>query len=452
MLYGPADLYDKGTPPGPSTTPAAQALRWMAHPYEFLRECAHSFGDLFKLELGVQQGRYIVASHPDLIRSIFTAEMGALRVCNGVLGPLFGPGSLMLLEGEHHIRERRLLLPAFQHKAVAGYGEIVRDAVLDVTRDWSAGHEFSAQDVFQNVSLDVILRVIFGIDSAATCGELRSALVALLNDRRFGLGQLGRVHGSKAQALDDFWAQFERVRQLTIALIEERRKNFDPSSTDMLSMLLHATDEEGRRRSDEEIRDEALTLVVTGHETTATALAWGLFWIVESDRVSTRLREEVRSLGVPTEANAYAQLEYLDASCQEILRIVPVVPASFRQVVGRPFALGEYVFPPGTILSPSIYLAHHREDVFAAPDTFNPDRFLRRKYSPYEYLPFGGGARRCIGMHLSIYEMKLALATFLQRFDLELIAGQAITPVRRFITIAPSGGVRLRITRANDVC
>ena len=429
------------SPPSPPLPPAAQSLRWMTQPYEFLRECARTLGDLFKLDLGVQQGKYIIISNPEAIRRVFTADANALHVCNGVLQLLFGPGSLMLMEGERHVRERRLLLPSFQHKALVTYRDVIRDIVVDATRPWAVGHEFLASEFFQSLSVDVILRVIFGEDDSSTCLDLRRELVALLNDRRFGLAQLARVHDSAYDALEGFWKQFARVRHLTREVVRARRSSPEGSG-DMVAVLLGATDENGVPRSDDEVRDEALTLVVTGHETTATSLAWALYWLGKDKRVEGRILDELASNGerggVPP-----ATLTYLDATCMEVLRICPIVPASFRQVVGQPFELDKYVFEPGTILSPNIYLTHRRPDLYPDPDRFEPDRFLRRKYSPYEYLPFGGGARRCIGMNLALYEMRVVLETVLSRYELEILAPETTGPVRRFITIAPSGGPRV---------
>jgi cytochrome P450 len=218
----------------------------------------------------------------------------------------------------------------------------------------------------------------------------------------------------------------------------------------MLSMLLDAKDENGQGRSDEALRDELLTLVATGHETTATALAWGLYWTSKHGHVRERIRKEIATLGPNPDPNAYTQLEYLDATCKEILRIYPIVPSVFRQVAERPFRVMDYVFEPGEILSPSIYLTHHREDLYPDPDAFEPDRFLRRTYSPYEYLPFGGGVRRCIGMSFALYETKVILARLLGAYDLEVASDQDVVPCRRTVTMAPSGGPRVTVKKVRS--
>jgi len=456
MLQGDAHQGPPGTapagpaPPSPALAPTAQALRWIGRPYELLRECAQQLGDIFALQLG-SHGTYVVFSRPDAIRAVFTADADVLRVGvgNAVLKPFLGPGSLLLLEGDRHLRERRLIMPAFHNKAIAGYGDIIREALVAATSDWRVGREFVAQDVMQSVSTDVILRAVFGLRGAEDGADLKRELVSFLNDRRFSLGLMSQLGESKPhEGLESFRRQFERIGRLTKDLVAQRRSSPRSDQGDMLSVLLEARDEEGRGRSDDELRDELLTLVATGYETTATALSWGVYWIAQKPAVKDRLRSEVASLGSRPDPRAYGQLEYLDATCKEILRIYPIVPSVFREVV-RPFQLGGYLFEPGTILSPSVYLTHHREDLFEEPDTFDPERFLRRTYSPYEYLPFGGGARRCIGMSLASFEMKVVLGTLVERFDLDVVPGRPVVPVRRSVTMGPSGGPRMVVQHAH---
>ena len=436
-------------PPGPSAPPMAQALRWIGRPYEFMRECAQQFGDVFALQLG-SHGRYVAFSRPDAIRAIFTADAAVLRVGvgNAVLKPFLGPGSLLVLEGNAHLRERRLIMPAFHNKAIAGYGEIIREALLAATADWRAGTEFVAQEVLQNVSIDVILRAVFGLRGTEEGADLKRELISFLNDRRFSLGLLAQLGESKPpEELEAFRQHFERIGALTKALVAQRRSEPRGAEGDMLSTLLEARDEDGQGRTDDELRDELLTLVATGYETTATALSWGVYWIAEKPATRERLRAEIAGAGAHGDVKAYGALEYLDATCKEILRIYPIVPSVFREVV-QPFSVGGYLFEPGTVLSPSIYLTHHREDLYEAPDTFEPERFLKRTYSPYEYLPFGGGARRCIGMSLAVHEMKIVLATLLERFELAVVRGQRVIPVRRSVTMVPSSGPRMVVQHA----
>jgi cytochrome P450 len=285
--------------------------------------------------------------------------------------------------------------------------------------------------------------------ASETGAELKAELVALLNDRRLTMGHLGRLREPTPDpVLQEFQEQLARLRRVTKDTLAHRRKG-PPGSDDVLALLLAATDEVGHPRSDEEICDEILTLVVTGHETTATALAWALYWIATHGEVERRLRTELCAVAGVAEANSVTGLEYLDAVCKEVLRICPIVPSVFRQVV-RPFRVAGYEFEPGVVLSPSIFLTHHRSDIYPESSRFDPERFLRRTYSPYQYLPFGGGARRCLGMHLAIYEMKVILAALLGCHAIELASGQDIVPVRRLVAIAPSGGPRMVVGRPSS--
>jgi cytochrome P450 len=413
-----------------------------------LRDCFAEFGDVFTLDFG-QHGQYVIFSSPEALRTIFTADADVLHVGpgNAVLESFVGSTSLLLLEEDRHLRERRLLMPAFQPRTVASYGSVIRDAVDAATARWTPGLEFEAQGLLQDISIDVILRAVFGLHAADAWSELKSELVALLNDRRLTMGLLGRLRDETPDpVLKSIQDRLRRLRQLTRQMIADRRASASTGGDDVLAMLLATTDEHGRGRSDEEVRDELLTLVVTGHETTATALAWGLYWIGTHPDVEQRLRAELRAIGSASDSKAIVRLEYLDATCKEILRIYPIVPSVFRQVV-QPFRAGGYEFEPGAVLSPSIYLTHNRRDLYPESSRFDPDRFLRRTYSPYEYLPFGGGVRRCIGMHLALYEMKIILAALFDRYEFKLLEGQNIVPVRRMIAIAPSGGPRMVVTR-----
>jgi cytochrome P450 len=426
-------------------SPKAQALRWIGEPYSFLRECAQSYGEAFTLDMGLDEGKYVVLSHPDALRGVLTAEVGALRICNGVLAPMLGPRSLLLIDGEQHLRERRFLVPGFQYRAIGAYGSMIRNVLTAAMQSWSRGHEFLAQETLQDISFEVILRVVFGGTGGLLREELKREVMSLLNDRRMGLGLLGRPSESSTMpALGAFWRKFEHVRDLALELVTSTRGASQPGT--IMASLSQAVDDHGDTISNDHLRDEVLTLLATGHETTTTAMSWGLYWLARHDEARARLRGELSALGPAPDPLTYSELPYLDAVCKEVLRICPVVPSLFRQVIDRPFVAGGHLLPPGTFLSPSIYLAHHREETFPEPDKFDPSRFLGRTYSPYEYLPFGGGSRRCIGMHLALFEMKVVLATFLSLYDYELAAPQGVRAVRRLVTVAPGGGLRLRIT------
>jgi cytochrome P450 len=238
------------------------------------------------------------------------------------------------------------------------------------------------------------------------------------------------------------WGSFLRYRQQIDQIIydevAERRRHPDDSRNDILTLLLSARDQGGEPLTDLELRDELMTLLVAGHETTATALTWALYWIHKLPMVRAKLLNELQALDGPLDPTALFRLPYLSAVCSETLRIYPVGMLTFPRVTRSRLELRGSFLEPGTIVVGCIYLAHHREEVYPDPDQFKPDRFLERRYSPFEYLPFGGGVRRCIGMAFAQFEMKLVLSGILSGFELTLAETSAVRPMRRGVTSGPS--------------
>jgi cytochrome P450 family 110 len=234
-----------------------------------------------------------------------------------------------------------------------------------------------------------------------------------------------------------------QIDKLIYAEIQERREKPDPSRTDILSLMMAARDEVGEPMTDVELRDELITLLVAGHETTATSLSWAFYWIHHLPQVREKLLQELDTLGENPDLNTIFRLPYLDAVYKETLRIYPVAMMAFQRIVLSPLEIAGYHFEPGTILAPSIYLTHHREDLYPQPKQFKPERFLERQFSTYEYFPFGGGNRRCIGMAFAQFEMKLILVTVLSRWQLELTNNKPMLPVRRGLLLAPPDGFQM---------
>jgi cytochrome P450 len=246
------------------------------------------------------------------------------------------------------------------------------------------------------------------------------------------------------------WGKFMRLRyqvdELIYAEIHQRRLQPDSSRNDILSLMMAATDESGQPMSDEELRDELVTLLIAGHETTATSIAWALYWIHRHTEVQEKLLQELDTLGDNPDPNVVLRLPYLNAVCSETLRLYPVATLALNRVVKSPLEIMGYKFEPGTLLVPCIYLTHHREDIYPEPKQFKPERFLDRQYAPYEYLPFGGGNRRCIGLAFALFEMKIVLATLLSHWQMELPDSKPVLPVRKGALLGPSQGVRMVAT------
>lgn len=438
-------------PPRVELPAVQQSLLWRARPYELLRNCRERLGDAFTLDLG-SHGTYAMFSHPDALRTLFSADPAVLHggEGNAVLRPLLGAHSLLLLEEKPHQRERRMLGPAFHSRRIEQYGTLVRKAALTVLQDWCPGKVVVIQDVMQCVSLRVILTAVFGLEGGARAEELSARIQAFLNDSKFNLGNLGQLREDGAPS--GAWATFKRaLERIDVLLLEEvrhRRAVGDCARGDILGMLLAATYEDGSPLEDAVLRDELMTLVVTGYETTATAIAWALHCLHSAPGALERLREELRGLGdEPTPAAlAGSAAPWLKAVCQETLRLHPIIPIVARRTQ-VPFQVQGHEVPAGVTVAACIYLAHHRPETFAEPDAFRPERFLERAWSPFEYLPFGGGGRRCIGMALALYEMKVVLGLVLSRFELKPV-GPLVKPQRRAVTIAPSGGLPMLIERS----
>ncbi|WP_164007746.1 cytochrome P450 [Pyxidicoccus trucidator] len=437
-------------PPRVELPAVQQSLLWRARPYELLRSCRERLGDAFTLDLG-SHGAYAMFSHPDALRAIFSADPAVLHAGEGnaVLRPLLGAHSLLLLEEKPHQRERRMLGPAFHSRRIEQYGALVREATLATLQDWRPGQSVVIQDVMQRVSLRVILTAVFGLEGGARAEELSERIQAFLNDSKFNLGNLGQLR--EDDAASGAWATFkralERIDELLLEEVRHRRVVGDCERGDILGMLLAATYEDGAPLEDAVLRDELMTLVVTGYETTATAIAWALHWLHVTPAALERLREELRGLGAePTPAAlAGSHAPFLKAVCQETLRLHPIIPVVARRTQA-PFQVQGHEVPAGVTVAACIYLAHHRPETFAESDTFRPERFLERAWSPFEYLPFGGGVRRCIGMALALYEMKVVLGLVLSRFELKPVDVQ-VRPQRRAVTLAPSGGLRMLVER-----
>jgi cytochrome P450 family 110 len=430
-------------PPGPNTSATQQGLAWLSRPYDFLRECAREYGDAFTLDLGTH-GTYVLVSSPRAVREVFTGDATKLHAGKGnmVLRAFLGSHSLLLLEEDRHLAERRLLLPAFHGTRIAEHTALIHQLAARRINAWEPGQPLDVQQVMQELTLEVILRVVFGLEEGEVLHELQGRMQEFLNDPKFNLALIGQLEQDlgHSEAWGAFRDGFQRIRTLIDEQVARRRAQGDGAPEDMLGMMLLARREDGSPLADEELRDELVTLVVTGYETTATALSWSLYWLDREHGV----RDRLVSIMKRSSLEEALQSPDLDAFCKEVLRIHPVIPVVARQAQ-QEVELSTYTIPEGVTVAPCIYLTHHREELYSSPDLFQPSRFTERRYGPYEYLPFGGGARRCIGMPLALWEMKVVLAALLPRAELTLVDGDRIRPIRRSVTVAPSGGPRMRV-------
>jgi cytochrome P450/predicted unusual protein kinase regulating ubiquinone biosynthesis (AarF/ABC1/UbiB family) len=433
-----------GLPPGPASPPLLQAMRWIQWPLPFMDECARHFGETFTLHLPAAPP-IVMFTHPDAIRTIFTSDEADLRAgeANYRLEPILGKHSLLILDGTEHLRERRLLQPPFHGDRLLAYGTVMRDIAAAAVERWPVGRPFAVHPEMQGVTLDVILRTVFGLDEGPAKRELRAGLMELLaigaNPQLLLAAQQSNGNGARPAAR--LFTARERVDRQLFAEIAARRKADVAGRADILSLLVQATDEDGRPLEDQALRDELMTMLLAGHETTATALAWAVSHVLGDAEVRARLLGELRRAGpVPLDPQRVTKLDYLDAVCRETLRLTPIIPLVGRRLT-RPMTIGGIDLPAGVVAAPCIYLAHRRAERWPEPERFRPERFLDSKPTPYEFLPFGGGVRRCLGMSFALVEMKIVLAEVLSRVELRAAPGYQVRVVRRSVTLAPAEGM-----------
>ena len=436
-------------PQGSQRFSLSQKLQWLTKPLEILETQAQIYGDTFTIP-GLRGISQVVLTNPQDIQKFFTADPKQLDSGEeaGVKLPLLGQNSILALSGDRHRRQRKLLMPPFHGERMRAYGKLISEIAEEVTDRWKIDEAFSVRSSMQTLSFEVIIKTVFGLEEGLRSRQLKAVLLEWLNPQRPLLQTLMLMFPILQRDLGSWspWGNFlvlrQRMDELIYAEIADRRK-LESSGTDILSLMMAARDENGEQMTDVELRDELMTLLVAGHETTATSLAWAFYWIHHQPQIQDKVLQELNSLEGDRDFTSVLKLPYLNAVCKETLRIYPVTMFSLPRVVKRPFEIANYQFEPGTILSASIYLTHHREDLYPEPKQFKPERFLERQFSPYEYLPFGGGNRRCLGYAFAEFEMKIVLANILSRWQLELADSEPVKPVRKGMLIAPSDGVRM---------
>ena len=440
----------------PNTIPLSalrQLTNWIARPYDFLDECARNYGDTFTMKL-VGFPPLVFLSNPQAIKEIFAADAKQFDAgrSNGILQSLLGNNSLILLDGDRHQRQRKLLLPPFHGEKVKSYGETICQITKKVGNQWQPDQPFLASKVMQDITLEVILQAVFGLREGVRYQQLKPLLASLLDLTGSPLRSSFLFFPLLQQDLGGWspWGKVVRQRKqiydLLQAEIDERRSQSSVTGNDVLSLMLLARDEAGQPMADPELKDELMTMLVAGHETTATVLAWALYWIHKLPAVKAKLLEELNGLNGNTDPMAIASLPYLTAVANESLRIYPIVPIVFPRFAKQEVTIDGRTFPAETTLVPCIYLLHHREDLYPQSKKFRPERFLARQFSAWEFIPFGGGNRRCLGYALAMLEIKLVLATILTDFSLKLADERPVKPRRRGLTIATSNGVPLVAT------
>jgi cytochrome P450 family 110 len=435
-------------PPGPRAPSLVQVAQFIHDRLGMLERCARRYGEFFTVRFPWET--VVFTWNPEAVKQIFGGdpEIYFAGQGNNILRPFLGDFSVLLLDGAAHLRQRRLLLPPFHGERMRAYADVIRDVTLAEIERWPRDRAFAVHPSMQEITLEVIMRAVFGMAAGVRYDALRAKLKHLLDEGarsilvflpflQFDLGGL--------TPYARFKRQMEEVDRLLFDEIAERRVAGGLAGrSDILSMMLQAVDEDGQPMTPQELRDELLTLLVAGHETSATSLAWTFYYLLKHPDVHARAREEVeRVLGAATpDAAPIGDVRYLDAVIKETARLRPIIVFVARRLQ-QPVELGGYRLAAGVTVAPCIYLTQRRPDLYPEPEEFRPERFLEGKQMPYEYFPFGGGVRRCLGMAFAQYEMKVVLATVLSRRTLELPSDSDVRPIRRAITIAPSDGTRI---------
>ena len=427
-------------PPGPRAPAALQAIAYARNPLGFLAQCQRRYGDIFTVRFPYF-GQIVYVARPDLVKAVFTGSPSVFHAGEAnatVLEPALGPNSVLTLDDEPHMRQRKLLLPPFHGERVRRYGELIVAVTREEMESWPVGEPFAMRPHTQRITLAVILKAVFGVHDE----DRRQRAEALIDEfaRRVGLitsfpflrRSLGRFSP---------WARFVRSREALDAFIYEeialrRSEPGHEERDDVLSLLLGARDEEGEPMTDRELRDELVTVLGAGHETTATGLAWAVERLTRNPRVLERLRASL----------AAGEEDYMAATVKETLRARPVIVDVARKLKA-PATIGEYELPAGTFVLPAIAALHYREDVFPQPERFRPERFLDGKADNYAWIPFGGGVRRCIGAAFADYEMRTILREFVERAELRPAEPVAEKVRVRNITLAPARGGRVVLER-----
>ncbi len=441
----------KKLPDGPKAPPLIQTIQGLLWPIESLEASRDRYGDIFTSR-SIGFNPIVVLSHPQAMQTIFTADPNLFDSGTGnwIVQPMVGDNSMVLLDGPPHQRQRRMLTPPFHGERMRAYGQLIGDLTQQVMGQHDVDAPFCIRSSAQEISLRVILSAVFGLEDGERYQQLRQLVVSLLDTFNSPLrsGLLFVRFLQKDLGPWSPWGRFLRTKQQIDALLtaEIKQRRTQPPGEDILSLMMSARDESGQPMTEAELRDELRTLLMAGHESTASAIAWAFYWIHQLPEVKQKLLEELDALGPEPDPSAIAKLPYLSAVCSETLRLYPVFWFTFARILKAPLTIMGYEFEPGTFLLPCVYLTHHRPDLYPEPKRFKPERFLERQFSPYEYLPFGGGNRRCLGYAFALFEMKLVLAAVLSQMNLSLTNTRPVRPVRRGVVFTPSGGVEMVIT------
>jgi len=418
-------------PPGPREPAALQTLEWVVRPTAFLRRCAAAYGEAFTIRLSFDDAPLVLVWHPDAVRAVYGAspEVARRGASPGPLRPVAGPHSILLADGDEHLRIRRLMLPPFHGDRVATYRAVVGEVAAEHVARWPRGQPVAALGLMQELTLAVILRAVFGTDDPRLGADIRATLaVANSLPRAAAMSLAQRDLGPRSP-----WGAFIRrmavVDEQLMALIARRRRE-GADGGDVLGQLMAAG------ISDAELRDHLVTLLAAGHETTAGSLAWAIERLARAPDALARLRDGDEA--------------WTDAVIKETLRIRPVLTVAPRKLAA-PLRVNGLELPAGVHVAPCIYLVHRREDLYPDAGAWRPERWLGvGAPESFAWIPFGGGVRRCVGAAFATMEMAEVLRIVASELDLAPAAPRAERMRRRGLTLQPGSGARVVFSDASS--
>jgi cytochrome P450 len=423
-------------PPGPPLPRPVQTAIWSRQARRMLFSCQDRYGDIFRLKIAYE-GTWVMLADPDAVKQVFTGDPRVFHAGEGnqILETFLGPNSVLVLDEKPHMSQRKLLLPPFHGARMQGYEKTMSEIAAREIESWPSDTPYELRPRMQAITLDIILRTVFGVGEGERLAELRDALrdfLDLTTNPRLLLPVL-LVGPNRVRRLGAFRRRIERVDRLIYREIAERRRAGDlEQRDDILSMLVGASHEDGSPMRDEEMRDELLTLLVAGHETTATSLAWAVERLSRHQEKLDRLRNEV----------ATGSEDYLTATIQETLRLRPVISIVIRRLT-EPVEIAGYELPAGVSVTPSVYLVHRNPEIYPEPEAFKPERFLDNPPGTYTWIPFGGGVRRCLGASFAQFEMAVVLRELVKRREIRPADPRPERIFRRAITETPRHNARI---------
>ncbi|NEO15820.1 MULTISPECIES: cytochrome P450 [unclassified Moorena] len=429
-----------------------QRMEYIANPVGYWERAYRAYPDAFWAK-GIDFGRPLVVFYtPKAAQEIIENRSRHLTTTafDSELKAIFGDSSFFTLEGMPHLHARKLLIPMLHGKHIQAYGQLICNLVNDVMQTIPAYQPFSVWETAQDISMQVMIKLLFGSYHQERYQQIKRLMVEMVNlfaSNIIGIPLFFRFLQRDLGSISP-WGKFLKQRQQMKALvygeIAERRAHRDPKREDLLTLLMSATDEQGNALSDEELLGQVLSLLFTGNESTAASIAWSWYRVYCDPEIKARLLAELNSLGNSPDPLDIIRLPYLSAVCNETLRMYPVTMFMIPRLVKATTKISDCQVDPGMLVTVGTYVIHHRQDIYPQPETFKPDRFLNHRFSPYEFLPFGGGIRSCIGGDIALYQLKLALATVVSNYQLELANHRPVSPQRRNTILIP---MRLRMAK-----